>query len=315
MTLKKHHRDWLESVFASDAKFEEPMSRHTSLHVGGPAEAHVSPRNQSDLVTLVKWLKENNLPFLVVGSGTNLLVLDGGVRGVVISIKQCLNDIHHQNPEQNRVRVSAGASVRLSALCKYAGTNGFQGLNFALGIPGTVGGAIFMNAGTHHGCMADIVSSVAVLMPHGEIKTFEHTTLSFRYRGLDWPPAVSNDNQPGIIIEGCFNLAVTSKKTVLAEANEILKKRSATQPLHRWSAGCIFKNPPEGKTAGQLIDLAGLKGKRIGDAQVSNTHANFIINRGQASAADILKLKSDIQNTVFSSFKVRLETEVQIVGT
>ena len=316
MQLNKTHMKWLTETFGPDVRFDEPKSRHTSLRVGGPADVYVAPKEKSDLVALVRWLQENALPYFIVGNGTNLLVLDNGIRGVVISMKHCLKDIQHTVIDRENVLVTAGAAARLNTVCKYATGNRFKGLNFALGIPGSVGGAIVMNAGTGHGNMADVITAVVILSPVGEPVRVEKHALQFRYRALDW---IEGPETPGIqtpiILEGEFRLSVADRHAIEKEASAIMQKRIAMQPLHQRSAGCFFKNPAKGKSAGELIDLAGLKGKQIGDAQVSTTHANFIINKDKASAADILALKELIQEAVLTSFNITLEPEVKIVGT
>jgi UDP-N-acetylmuramate dehydrogenase len=316
MLLNQTHKQWLTATFGPNVRFREPMSRHTSLRVGGPADAYVSPKDKSDLVVLVRWLQENSLPYFIVGNGTNLLVLDKGIRGIVISMKHCLTDIQHTALDKENVVVTSGTAARLNTLCKYASGNRFKGMNFALGIPGTVGGAIVMNAGTNHGSMADVINAVVVLSPDGEPVRIKKHGLQFRYRRLDWKesPGVGGMQNP-IILEGEFRLSVSDRHEIEKEASAIIQKRSAMQPLHQRSAGCFFKNPATGKSAGELIDLAGLKGKQIGDAQVSTTHANFIINKNRATAADILELKNLIQEAVLTSFNVTLEPEVKIVGT
>ena len=316
MQLNQTHKQWLTETFGLDVRFDEPMSRHTSLGVGGPADVYVAPKEKSGLVVLVRWLQENSLSYLIVGNGTNLLVLDNGIRGIVISMKHCLKYIQHTVLDRKNVLVTAGAAVRLNSLCKYATGNSFNGMNFALGIPGSVGGAIIMNAGTGHGSMADVVTAVVVLSPGGEAVRIEKHALQFHYRGLDLKerPEVAG-MQTSIILEGEFRLSAADRHAIEKEASAIMQKRAAIQPLHQRSAGCFFKNPTIGKSAGELIDLAGLKGKRIGDAQVSTTHANFIINKNNATAADILALKSLIQKAVLMSFNITLEPEVKIVGT
>lgn len=316
MQLNQTHKQWLTETFGPDVRFDEPMSRHTSLGVGGPADVYVAPKEKSGLVVLVRWLQENSLSYLIVGNGTNLLVLDNGIRGIVISMKHCLKDIQHTVLDRKNVLVTAGAAVRLNSLCKYATGNSFNGMNFALGIPGSVGGAIIMNAGTGHGSMADVITAVVVLSPGGEAVRIEKHALQFRYRGLDLKerPEVAGMQTP-IILEGEFRLSAADRHTIEKETSAIMQKRAAMQPLHQKSAGCFFKNPTIGKSAGELIDLAGLKGKRIGDAQVSTTHANFIINKNNATAADILALKNLIQKAVLTSFNISLEPEVKIVGT
>jgi UDP-N-acetylmuramate dehydrogenase len=292
------------------------MSRHTSIRVGGPADVYVAPKEKFGLAILVGWLQKNSLPYFIVGNGTNLLVLDNGIRGVVISMKHCLKDIQHTILDSENVLLTAGAAVRLNTLCQYASGNRFKGLNFALGIPGSVGGAIVMNAGTGHGNMANVITAVVALSPGGEPMRIEKHELQFRYRGLDWKERPDAPGMPDpIILEGEFRLSVADKHAIEKEASAIMQKRIAMQPLHQRSAGCFFKNPAKGKSAGELIDLAGLKGKQIGDAQVSTKHANYIINKDNATAADILALKDLIQEAVLTSFNVTLEPEVKIVGT
>ena len=316
MAISETHKQWLTNTFGPEVRFDEPMSRHTSLRVGGPADVYVAPKVKSNLMLLVRWLRENSLPYFIVGSGTNLLVLDSGIRGVVISMKHCLKDIQHTVLDRKNVLVTAGAAARLNALCQYATGNGFKGMNFALGIPGSVGGAIVMNAGTGHGNMADVITAVMTFSPGGEPVRIEKHALQFRYRRLDWKERSEiTGMQTPIILEGEFRLAVADRHAIEKEASALMRKRAAMQPLRQRSAGCFFKNPTKGKSAGELIDLAGLKGKRIGDAQVSTTHANFIVNRNNASAADILALKDLIQKAVLRSFNITLEPEVKIVGT
>jgi len=316
MTISEIHKQWLTKTFGPDVRFQEPMSRHTSLRVGGPADAYVTPKKTSDLVVLVQWIQKNSLPYFIIGNGTNLLVLDKGIPGIVISMKHCLKDIRHTTLEKKNVVVTSGAAAQLNTLCKYAFANRFKGMNFALGIPGSVGGAIVMNAGTAHGSMADVINAVIVLSPDGRPVRIEKHALQFQYRRLDWQksPRVSEIQNP-VILEGEFRLSVSDKHENEKEARAIIQERSAKQPLHQRSAGSFFKNPVTGKSAGELIDMAGLKGKQIGDAQVSTTHANFIINKDRATAADILELKDLIQETVLTSFNITLEPEVKIVGT
>jgi len=316
MLLTESHKQWLTDRFGPHVRFQEPMARHTYLRIGGPADAYVAPREQNDLAALHRWVQQNKLPCFTIGNGTNLLVLDSGIRGVVASLKHCQKEIRHTVNEQGVVIVTTGAATRLGTLCNYAIRNGFKGMNFALGIPGTVGGAVIMNAGTDRGSMADVIAALVILSPDGKDLKCSKKDLSFRYRGMDWSPRLHKPGKPSpIILTGEIHLSRGDRNELQADADRVMKTRGTTQPLHHWSAGSFFKNPPVGKTAGELIDLAGLKGKQVGDAQVSNRHANFIINRGAATAADILKLMRLIQSTVSASFNIMLEPEVQIVGT
>jgi len=316
MGISETHKQWLTKTFGPNVRFQEPMSRHTSLGVGGPADVFVAPQDKEELVALVRWLLDNNLPYFIIGKGTNLLVLDRGIREIVISMKDCQKDIHHTIQDKENVLVTSGAAAWLNTLCKYASAKGFKGMNFALGIPGTVGGAMVMNAGTGHGSMADVVTAVVVLSPAGHPVRIEKDGLQFRYRGLELNKQPDNSrSQTPIILEGEFRLSVSDRQEIEMESHAILQKRKNTQPLSQKSAGCFFKNPATGKSAGELIDLAGLKGKQVGDAQVSTTHANFIINKDRASATNILELKELIQETVLNAFNITLEPEVKIVGS
>ena len=316
MLLTDIHKRWLKDRFGSGVRFDEPMSRHTSLRVGGPADAYITPRQPSELATLCQWCQQNDLPRLIIGNGTNLLVLDKGLGGIVISLKHCCKDLQHTLGENGEARILAGAAIGLSALCNYAIRHGIKGLNFALGIPATLGGAIMMNAGTAKGCMGDVVSQVKVMTASGDIAHYHQKDLDFGYRHLTW---VFEDQTAvatlPIILEASLQLSVADGIRLKNEADAILKARARTQPLHQRSAGSFFKNPPSGLTAGELIDRAGLKGTQVGGAQISRQHANWIVNTGNATATDIVELKDLIQSKVSNLYKVELEPEVQIAGT
>ncbi len=194
--------------------------------------------------------------------------------------------------------------------------HGLAGMNFALGIPGTVGGGIMMNAGTSYGRIENVLSQVTVLCPTGETTAIGRESLEFGYRSLTWerPKGVAGGGRP-IVISGCFSLSASDPHTIGEEARQILREREQKQPIHEPSAGCVFKNPASGHPAGRLIEMAGLKGKRIGGAEVSGKHANFFINRGDASADDFLTLIAAVQDAVSAAHGVDLETEVTIVGS
>jgi len=316
MMLTKKHKKWLNDRFGNQVRFNEPMSRHTSLRVGGPADAYIAPNNPADLGALCQWCRQNNLPRLIVGNGTNLLVLDGGIGGIVISLKHCCRARQLTRNENGRGQIVAGAAIPLSALCNDAIRHGLKGLNFALGIPGTLGGAIMMNAGTVSGCMGDVITQVTVLTAAGEIRHYGKKALTFEYRRMTWNPEfIAATADLPLILEGTLQLAIADGTELKSEAEAILKHRAKSQPLHRWSAGSFFKNPPSGPTAGQLIDQAGLKGTQVGGARISEHHANWIVNTGKATATDVIQLKDLIQSTVSDLYTVDLEPEVQIVGT
>jgi UDP-N-acetylmuramate dehydrogenase len=316
MLLDSDSKQWLQKTFGNRILFDESMSRHTSLRVGGPADAYVAPENMETLLALIDWSRKKRIPYTVIGDGTNLLVKDKGIRGIVIVLTKCLNKITRNDNGQDQVMVTALAGVRMNRLCWFAIKSGFEGMNFALGIPGTVGGGILMNAGTGYGWVANVLDSIRVLLPTGETQGISRKDLNFSYRKLTWSEEqVRMCQGPCIILDGCFQLHPSDPRKLKKEAITILADRKKKQPTRYPSAGCFFKNPASGKTAGELIDLAGLKAKRIGGAVVSSKHANFIINTGTASAADVLALMKHVQTTVFEAFKVNLEPEVKIVGT
>ncbi len=316
MRLDADSRNWLIKKFGTNVCFDEPMARHTSLRVGGPAEAFIAPDSFERLVELVEWSFNRKIPYVVVGHGTNLLVKDGGIEGLVIVLTDCLNAIERKTGEKEEVVVTAMAGARIKNLCSYALAHRLKGMNFALGIPGTVGGAIRMNAGTALGSMETALIAIDLLQPWGEVKRVGVENLVFSYRGLSWEEDQTGDKpQFSFIIDGLFLLHSSDPRELKKEAEKILKTRKKNQPIGRLSAGCFFKNPITGKTAGELIALAGLKEMSIGGATVSPIHANFIINNGNATAADILALIGTIQEKVWQTFNIHLETEVRIIGS
>jgi UDP-N-acetylmuramate dehydrogenase len=316
MVLNSAAKKWLRHCFGRNVKFDELMSKHTSLRVGGPAGAYVTPETSEDLIKLVGWSWKNKLPYLVIGDGSNLLVKDNGIDGIVIKLKKCLNSIFQDSGEKGDVAVTAMAGVRMHALCRFAITSGLGGMNFALGIPGTVGGGIMMNAGTSYGWVADVLDAITVLHASGRTRRIGREKLNFSYRSLSWENKENRDDHgQSIILDGCFILKPSDPQMLKNEADAILDKRRNSQPVDSHSAGCFFKNPASGKSAGELIELAGLKGTSIGGAEVSPKHANFIINRGKATASDCLDLMEHVQEIVAKKFNIILEAEVKIVGS
>ncbi len=305
----------LATLCGSEVIFDEPMSKHTYLKVGGPAEAFVAPESVEQLAEILLWSKENNIPYIVVGNGSNLLVSDKGIYGIVIVLTKCLNRIFRIKEEKESVIIAAMSGVRTHSLCRFAIEEGLSGTNFALGIPGTIGGAIMMNAGTLHGSISDILESVNVMLSSGAVLKIVKDEIDFSYRTLSWKRKIKNagDGEP-VLLEGAFRLSKSDKILLKKEAEMILKKRNENQPTNMPSVGCFFKNPPSGKTAGQLIDMAGLKGTRIGGAEISTKHSNFIVNAGNASASDILALMQLVQESVLNKYNINLQPEVKIVG-
>jgi len=311
--LNEAAKKWLSDHFRESVKFNEPLSRHTSLQVGGPADVYVEPETLEKLVLLMNWARKNEIPHWIIGAGTNLLVKDAGVRGIVVALSRCLNRIGPAVQQHDVVLVNAMAGVKLQTLCWYAVKRGLAGLNFALGIPGTVGGAVVMNAGTSLGCIGDVIEAVSVLQPDGTRKEIGRERLEFSYRRLSLKDGDSIP-QP-VILHARFALLRGDAQTLRKEAKSILDSRKQRQPAGYPGAGCFFRNPSSDQPAGWLIDQAGLKGRMIGGAQISPKHANFIVNRGGASAADILALVSLIREKVKTQFDVDLQLEVRVLGS
>lgn len=311
MALDRDFRRWLSDLFSQRVLFDEPMAGHTALRVGGPAEAFVMLQSFTELMTLLGRLRKDRVPFWVVGDGTNLLVADEGLAGIVITLAPNFNAIAMEPDNGGGVTISAQAGSKLNSLCRFAIENGLAGLNFALGIPGSVGGALAMNAGTRLGAMADILQSIKVIRPTGRIQIVDRKDLEMSYRRtrLPW------DTAGTVILEGCFRLLLGNVEELREDADAILRLRKKGQPTSLPSAGCFFRNPSPQRPAGLLIDQAGLKGMRVGNAMVSETHANFIVNTGGATAREILALKEKIEERVMARFNVELDPEVVILGT
>jgi len=315
MSLDTDSIKWLKSRFKDSVKFDEPMSRHTHFKVGGPADAFVAPESIEDLTQIVIWTDGKGIPLLIIGDGTNLLVKDNGIRGIVVVLAKCTKKISKKAEKKREVLITAQAGAKLQELCSFAIKNGLGGMNYAVGIPGTVGGAITMNAGTSHGSTGDVLDDVLIMLPDGQNRRIKKTEIDFSYRNLSFRKNINIDKGRPIILEGSFRLFPSDATMLKEKAEEILRMRRKKQPVSLPSAGSFFKNPAQGKAAGRLIEKAGLKGKKIGGAQVSEKHANFIINTGGSSASDILALMEFVQKTVFKTFNIELEPEVKIVGS
>ena len=279
--------------------FDAPLAELTSLRIGGPADALVVPEDVPDVCRIVRQASTARLPLMVLG-GTNLLVKDGGVRGLVLS----LSKLAAVTREDERI-VFAEAGVRLPTLLGYAVSQSLSGLEWAVGIPGTLGGAVVMNAGTKLGTMQSCVDAVQMVTPEGHVRTCAAADLAFSYRRVDLPE--------GVVVGARLRLTPASQKHLEASTKAYLQYRKQSQPLSQPNAGSVFKNPP-GTTAGRVIEEAGLKGYRVGDAQVSAKHANFIVNLGRARATDVLLLIKKIQQDVFHRTGVTLELEWKVVG-
>ena len=280
---------------------DEPMSRHTTFRVGGPADVVIEPSSPEETVAAIRIARQMGVPVYVMGNGSNMLVRDGGMEGIVVLLGERMSKITRDG---HRLHAQAGAM--LSRLSREALNAGLKGLVFASGIPGTVGGAVVMNAGAYGGQMADVLVGAKVLMGD-EIRWMTLEELEMGYR------TTRPLREGGIVLEAEFELEGGDVEALTAETNELSRRRREKQPLSLPSAGSTFKRP-EGYFAGALIEQAGLKGKSVGGAQVSELHAGFVVNTGNATAADVLGLIEHIQQTVYRQSGVRLEPEVRIVG-
>ncbi|GLI18241.1 UDP-N-acetylenolpyruvoylglucosamine reductase [Tepidanaerobacter syntrophicus] len=283
-------------------KINEPMKYHTSFRIGGPCDIMVLPEDEEDVLEVIKICAQNSIPFFIMGNGTNLLVKDGGIRGVVIKLAQNFSEAV---VDKDVIRCKAG--LPLSNLSKLALENSLKGLEFAGGIPGTVGGAVVMNAGAYDGQMAEIVESVKVMEQDGDIYEIKNKELGYSYR----TSVLQNSGK--IVLEALIKLEPGSYGEIKSRMEKYSVLRRQKQPLNLPSAGSVFKRPP-GNFAGALIEKAGLKGYKIGGAMVSEKHAGFIVNTGGATARDVIELIEYIQQEVQRKFDVLLEPEIKIIG-
>ena len=298
-------RQSLRDMVAGKVLFDEPTKGHTSIGVGGAADALVFPHSRDELRKIISCLRDCNIPFIPVGNWTNMIVKDGGYRGVIISL-QHLNHVTRSERNTSHVLIDAEAGVSLSEIVRSSADESLTGIEFCAGIPGSVGGAVRMNAGAYGNEIKDIIETVDVMIVNGSISEFKRAALPFEYRNLEIP-------EGAIIVSASFLLTKGVKEKIQERIREILDIRKEKHPLEYRNAGSIFKNP-KGLPAGQIIDALGLKGTRIGGAQISEKHGNFIVNTGNATAKDILALIDTVQKRVWEERGIRLEPEVRIIG-
>ncbi|MFI5303381.1 MAG: UDP-N-acetylmuramate dehydrogenase [Nitrospiria bacterium] len=286
--------------FRGEVKFHEPLNKYTSLKVGGPADVMVFPADLNDLISVVQKIRVNKMPCFILGSGSNLIIREGGIKGLVIKLNQ-LNHIERRNSGM----IFAESGVFLPRLLKFTLEESLTGFEFICQIPGSVGGALKMNAGIPGREIADLLESVKILTFKGDLIEIGKERASFGYRSSKFPN--------GIILGGLFRLKEAPRHEIQEKIAVLLKKRRETQPLSYPNVGSIFKNP-RGNYAGRLIEEVGLKGFQVGGAQISEKHANFIINKGSATSNDILQLIKTAGKRVESEKGIVLELEVKIVG-
>ena len=282
-------------------RYHEPMSKHTSFRIGGVAEVMAFPKTREELAQLLKTSALLDCKTAILGAGTNVLAPDEGMEGLVICLKDCLDGI--EQLDETRIRVMAGVTMSRAAV--FAANLGLSGLEFAHGIPGSVGGGVYMNAGAYGGEICGVCESVEVMDKNGNIHRFSNKEMQFSYRH-----SILEDTG-GIVISADFALTKGDTDTIKARMKELIGKRSASQPLDLPSAGSAFKRPVGGYAAA-LIDQAGLKGYRVGGAAISTKHAGFAVNMGGATAEDVKNLLQQVSDKVFENSGIRLEPEVRI---
>jgi UDP-N-acetylmuramate dehydrogenase len=303
MTTDLLHRlaDHFRKKYPDTVKINEPLENHTTYRVGGPAMVFCSPDNRDELQEILQACAKAGAPVFILGSGSNILVNDAPLEMVVIQLRNCCNELFHQGNV-----LYAGAGILVSELVDYCEAHDLAGLDYMSGIPGTVGGALLMNAGAFVGEIGDRVNYIDAMMEDGKMRKISKNEAGFGYRRADFL-------QDKIIL-GCSLLMLPGNRTDLAKSREdYLTKRAAKQPLEYGSCGSVFKRPPN-NYAGSLIEQAGCKGMRVGGAMVSPKHANFFVNYDNASASDIYQLIKEVQKIVYEKFQIWLEPEVKLVG-
>ncbi len=284
---------------------DEPLARHTTFRIGGPADLFITVATIAELVEIAGWARSHSIPLFILGGGSNLLVRDGGIRGLVVENQCRAFEISASEPGKGHLTAESGAPLPLVA--NQMSRLGWSGLEWGIGVPGTIGGAVIGNAGAHGGSIADTLIEIQVLTLEGQTISLPKNDLAFSYRSS----CLKAMNQT-LVLSAHFELKHDDPQACIARMNEYTEHRRRTQPTQA-SVGSIFKNPP-GQFSGKLIDEAGLKGKRIGDAEISTVHANFIVNHGSATAAQVLELINLATRAVFEKSGIKLELEIQVIG-
>lgn len=300
--LSEQVKSMFTNFVSGNILFNEPMRNHTSFGIGGPADALITPNSENDIKHVLKIYSQNNIPITIIGNGTNLLISDNGIEGIVIKIAGCFDDITFSGR-----KVTVGAGCPLSKLSELAANQGLNGLEFAIGIPGTVGGAVVTNAGAHGVSLGDVITKVKVMDFKDKFFELDKSDLKFSYRNS------SLQNRNVIILSVEMELEKGDVNEIKRKMLKYLQQRKGKQPLGLRSAGSVFKNP-KNDYAGRLIEACGCKDMGIGNAQVSEQHANFIVNNGNATAKDVIRLMSKVQEMVFVKYGVKLEPEINIIG-
>jgi len=291
-------RDFLPEI---ELRFNAPMKNHTSFRIGGPAEVMAFPKNSEELSEILKVSKLLDAEYRILGAGTNILVPDEGIKGIVICLKDSLDGM--ELLPGDRVKIAAGVSMARAAM--FAASHSLSGLEFAHGIPGSVGGGVYMNAGAYGGEICQVCECVEVMDGCGNVCTYTGAEMDFSYRHSRL------EDEGGIVLSATFQLMPKPESEIREKMQELMTKRRASQPLDKPSAGSAFKRPVGGYAAA-LIDGAGLKGYRVGDAAISEKHAGFVVNLGNATAADVQTLLRQVSDIVFENSGIRSEPEVRL---
>lgn len=294
--------DGLKNRIKGEVLIDAPMKQYTTWKIGGPADCLVLPKDAEDIAAAIRFAAEHEIPYRVIGNGSNLLVLDGGIEGMVIRVGESISDFTIDG-----TLLTAGAGCILARMARETAKRGFRGIEWAAGIPASLGGAAYMNAGAYGHCFYETLEAVEMIDRQGNIRMISAEELSSSYRHT----SLMDDN--AIVTKVMIRLEHGDKEALMASVEETLRSRREKQPLDLPSAGSVFKNP-EGSHAGYLVELSGLRGKRIGNAQVSEKHGNFIVNLGDCTAADVLALIAEVQAEVKQQQGYELETEVLLIG-
>jgi len=284
-------------------KESEPMSQHTTIKIGGPADLFIEPSSIESLLKTMQIILKHNVPWRAIGRGSNLLVSDKGIKGAVIKLGSGLDELTIDETE-----VKAGGGQSLISLATTISRKGLKGFEFAGGIPGSVGGAVYMNAGAHGSDISKVLKKAHILFEDGSMEWLTNAELEFSYRS-----SILQKKRPGIVLEAVFELQQGDREEITKELQKNKDYRKETQPWNFPCAGSIFRNPLP-NYAGRLVESAGLKGHQIGGAKISEMHGNFIVNTGNATAEDVLTLIQHVKDTILSLYDIRMETEVEIIG-
>ncbi|MED1469622.1 UDP-N-acetylmuramate dehydrogenase [Bacillus salipaludis] len=293
----------LKELNIGKVKQNELLANHTTIKIGGPADLFIEPSSTENLKKVMELVRKHQFPWRAIGRGSNLLVSDKGIEGVVIKLGTGLDQLTVKDSE---IRVGGGYS--LVSLATKISKMGLTGLEFASGIPGSVGGAVYMNAGAHGSDISNILSKALILFENGTMEWLSNEEMEFTYR-----TSVLQKKRPGIVVEAVFQLESGEKTSIVSQMQKNKDYRKETQPWNFPCAGSIFRNPLP-NYAGKLIEVAGLKGHSIGGAKISEMHGNFIVNAGNATAGDVLALIQYVKDTIYSLYEVKMETEVEIIG-